>query len=155
MDLQKINILLEKYLEGQTDVSEEKALKAFFQKEDIPADLAPYKVLFNYLSHEASAEAAQQENWSPWNDQKTSDEKDTSQWWASKWSHVAVVAVLFSVSIFSGRNYYQKKQAEIAYQQTLEAFSLLAQNYQKATAPAVYLNEFEQAKTKIYNPKNK
>ena len=40
MDLQKINTLLEKYLEGQTDVSEEKALKAFFQKEDIPADLA-------------------------------------------------------------------------------------------------------------------
>ncbi len=54
---------------------------------------------------------------------------------------------------FSARNYYQKKQAEIAYQQTLEAFSLLAQNYQKATAPAVYLNEFEQAKAKIYKPK--
>lgn len=155
MDLQKINTLLEKYLEGETNVSEEKALKAFFQKEDIPADLAPYKALFNYLSHEASAEAAHQENWSPWKDQHTSDEKDTPQWWASKWSHVAVVTILFSVSLFSARNYYQKKQAEIAYQQTLEAFSLLAQNYQKATAPAFYLNEFEQAKAKIYKPKNK
>lgn len=155
MDLQKINILLEKYLEGQTDVSEEKALKAFFQKEDIPANLAPYKALFNYLAHEASTEAAPQENWSPWKDQKTSEEKDTPQWWATKWSHVAVVAVLFSVSLFSARNYYQKKQAEIVYYQTLEAFSLLAQNYQKATAPAVYLNEFEQAKTKIYKSKNK
>lgn len=155
MDLQKINTLLEKYLEGETNVSEEKALKAFFQKEDIPADLAPYKALFNYLSHEAYAEAAHQENWSPWKDQHTSDEKDTSPWWAYKWSHVAVVAILFSVSLFSARNYYQKKQAEIAYQQTLEAFSLLAQNYQKATAPAVYLNEFEQAKAKIYKPKNK
>ncbi len=155
MDLQKINTLLEKYLEGQTNVSEEKALKAFFQKEDIPTDLAPYKALFNYLSHEASAKAAHQENWSPWQDQHRSDEKDSSQWWSSKWSHVAVVAILFSVSIFSGRNYYQKKQAEIAYQQTLEAFSLLAQNYQKATAPAVYLNEFEQAKAKIYKPKKK
>lgn len=155
MDLQRINTLLEKYLEGQTDVSEEKVLKAFFQKEDIPADLAPYKALFRYFSHEASAKAAPQENWSPWKDQKTFNEKDTPQWWATKWSHVAVVAVLFSVSLFSARNYYQKKQAEIAYQQTLEAFSLLAQNYQKATAPAVYLNEFEQAKTKIYNSKNK
>lgn len=155
MDLQKINTLLEKYLEGQTNVSEEKALKAFFQKEDIPADLAPYKVLFNYLSHEASTKAVHQENWSPWEDQKTSDEKDTSKWWASKWSHVAVVTILFSVSLFSARNYYQKKQAEIAYQQTLEAFSLLAHNYQKATAPAVYLNEFEQAKAKIYKPKKK
>ena len=104
MDLQKINTLLEKYLEGQTNVSEEKALKAFFQKEDIPADLAPYKALFNYLSLEASVEAVHQENWSPWEDQKTSDEKDTSPWWASKWSHVAVVAILFSVSLFSARN---------------------------------------------------
>ena len=155
MYLQKINTLLEKYLEGQTNVSEEKALKAFFQKEDIPADLAPFKVLFNYLSHEASAKAVHHENWFPWEDQKTSDEKDTSKLWASKWSHVAVVTILFSVSLFSARNYYQKKQAEIAYQQTLEAFSLLAHNYQKATAPAVYLNEFEQAKAKIYKPKKK
>ena len=155
MDLQKIEILIEKYLEGKTTLKEEALLGNFFQMEEVPTHLMPYKDLFAFFSKERETAIAPLKQLAPWETPKSSLRDLEKQWWHSKWTNVAVVLILFSGSFFSGRQYYQKKQAEIAYNQTLSAFSLLAQNYQKATASAVYLNEFEQAKTKIYNPNNK
>jgi hypothetical protein len=64
------------------------------------------------------------------------------------------VAVLF-LGIYFGPDQYQdyqdRREAEIAYQQTKEALNLLAVNFGKGTEKMNYLKEFEATTAKIYN----
>ena len=50
MELAKIEILLEKYLEAKTTLAEENVLKKYFSQEDVPVHLLEYKELFNYFT---------------------------------------------------------------------------------------------------------
>lgn len=50
MNLQKIELLIRKYEQGESSVQEEKELKAFFQSDHVPFHLAGYKDLFAYYS---------------------------------------------------------------------------------------------------------
>ena len=52
--------------------------------------------------------------------------------------------------IYFGNDYREQREAEFAYQETRKALSLLAQNLERGTEKVAYLNEFEQAKQKIY-----
>ncbi|MDR1763119.1 MAG: hypothetical protein LBR64_04095 [Dysgonamonadaceae bacterium] len=47
-----INLLLDKYFEGQTSLKEEKILRDYFRKDDIPAELLKYKPVFQYFTEE-------------------------------------------------------------------------------------------------------
>jgi len=44
-----------------------------------------------------------------------------------------------------------QEKALLAYNETKKAFALLAVNFNKGTEKVAYLNEFEEAKQKIYN----
>lgn len=48
MKYKEIEILLEKYYEGETTISEERILKDFFAQDDIPAHLLEHKPFFNF-----------------------------------------------------------------------------------------------------------
>jgi len=143
MDLQKIELLTEKYLEAQTSLEEEKFLKAFFSKPDIPSHLLVYKDMFTFFCTE-ELQGYQTPTFSA-----AKKAKKTKM----NWTHAAAVAVLMVSTFFPARQFYQEQQAKIAYKETLKAFSLLVNNYQKATASVGYLNEFETAKNKIYTTK--
>ena len=59
MNTKGIEILLEKYFEGETSLSEELQLKEFFQNEDLPEHLLKHRAVFTYFvtaSRETSAE---------------------------------------------------------------------------------------------------
>ena len=49
MDYKYIEQLLERYWECQTSASEESILRSFFTQEEVPAHLAQYKSLFEYM----------------------------------------------------------------------------------------------------------
>ena len=51
----------------------------------------------------------------------------------------------------SYQNYQEQKEAEYAYNETRKALSLLAANLERGTEKVAYLNQFEEAKDKIYN----
>jgi hypothetical protein len=143
MDLQKIELLIEKYLEAQTSLEEEKLLKSFFSKPNIPSHLLVYRDMFTFFTTE---ELLDYQASSPSVTKKVKKAK-------INWTHAAAVAVLMVSTFFPARQYYQEQQAKIAYKETLKAFAILANNYQKATASVGYLNEFEIAKNKIYTTK--
>ena len=138
----KIENLLEKYFEATTTVAEEEALRTYFSQESVATHLEQYRPMFNYFS-------------------KAKEEKYTKQVVLSprrkfnyKWISVAAVAVLFLGLYFGPKEYqdYQdKKEAELAYQQTKEALQLLAVNFGKGTEKINYLKEFEATTAKIYN----
>ncbi len=51
MELAKIEKLIEKYLEAKTTLEEEKILKDYFSKDEVPSHLEEYKTLFNYFTN--------------------------------------------------------------------------------------------------------
>ena len=137
MALDKIEILLEKYFEATTTVAEEEQLRNYFSQDSVAPHLEQYTPMFTYFS-------------------KAKDERFTKQVPLKprvsyhKWISIAAVAVM-AFGIYFGNDYREQREAEFAYQETKKALSLLAQNLERGTEKVAYLNEFEQAKQKIYN----
>ena len=50
MELDRIEKLLEKYLEASTSVAEEKELRTYFSQESVPTHLEQYAPMFQYFS---------------------------------------------------------------------------------------------------------
>ncbi len=142
MESDKVEKLIEKYFEASTTVAEEEKLKEYFSKQDIPTHLEQYAPMFQYFA------IAKEERFT-----KQVPLKPRRNFY--KWASVAAVAVL-AFGIYFGNDYRQQKQAEqekalLAYNQTKKAFALLAENFNKGAEKVAYLNEFQEAKEKIYN----
>lgn len=54
MNLQRIELLIEKYEKGKSSRKEEVELKSFFENEDVPFHLAGYKDLFSFFKSSAN-----------------------------------------------------------------------------------------------------
>lgn len=137
MELDRIEKLLEKYLEASTSVAEEKELRTYFSQESVPTHLEQYAPMFQYFS------LAKEERFTKQVPLKTRRDY-------FKWASVAAVAVLM-FGIYFGNEYQKQKEAEYAYNETKKALSLLADNFSRGTEKVAYLNEFENTKQKIYN----
>jgi hypothetical protein len=137
MESDRIEILLEKYLEASTSIAEEKELRTYFSQESVPAHLEQYAPMFKYFS------VAKEERYT-----KTLPLRNKR--FNYKWLSIAAMAVLF-FGIYFGNEYQKKQEAEYAYNETKKALTLLADNFSKGTEKVAYLNEFENAKQKIYN----
>ncbi|MCL6265592.1 hypothetical protein [Flagellimonas myxillae] len=135
MELDNIEKLLEKYFEATSTVAEEQTLQAYFSQEKVATHLEQYRPMFNYFS------SAKEERYT-----KQVPLKPRRNYY--KWLSVAAVVVL-TFGIYY--EYQQQREAERVYQQTKEAFALLAENFGKGTEKVAYLQEFEVAKQKIYN----
>ena len=59
-DHSEIDLLISRFLDGETSLDEEKALYAFFSRPDVPEELEPYLRLFGWYSSLASAGEAMQ-----------------------------------------------------------------------------------------------
>ncbi len=143
MELHNIEELLEKYFEATATIAEEETLRAYFSQENVAAHLEQYKPMFVYFS------IAKDEKYS-----KKLPLKPKRNY--TKWVSVAaVVAIAFS--FYFGNLYQQhleeQKEAQYAYNETKKALDLLAQNFSRGTQKVAYLNEFEQAKQKLYKNK--
>ena len=137
MELDRIEKLLEKYLEASTSVAEEKELSTYFSQESVATHLEQYTPMFQYFS------IAKEERFT-----KQVPLRSKKNYF--RWMSVAAVAVLM-FGIYFGNEYQKQKEAEFAYNETKKALSLLADNFSRGTEKVAYLNEFENTKQKIYN----
>jgi len=127
MVLDKIEKLLEKYDNGETTLQEEQQLKSYFSQETVAPHLEVYKPMFVYFLQTQKEEFT-----------KTIPLQPKKTYTLYKWISVAAIAVLmFAVYIQVGN---QSKGLEdlsqdelMAYNQTMEAFNLLASNFNKGT----------------------
>ncbi len=66
MDYNKIEILIEKYFQGETSLAEERELRSYFSSPNVAPHLEQYKAMFGYFSQakldEYSKEFPQQKN---------------------------------------------------------------------------------------------
>ena len=137
MELANIEKLLEKYLNAETSIADEKVLKAYFLSGNVASHLQEYESLFGYFS------ASKNEKFT-----KTIQLKTQKKNW--QWLSVAASVVLL-VSVYSGYNNYQKQQeAKELYAQTIGHFELLSQNLNKGSVAIAQLQHFEDTKNKIF-----
>ena len=136
--MESVNIekLLEKYFEATTTAAEEKQLKEYFTGGEVAPHLEQYAPMFSYFS------VAKEERFTRQVSLKTKR-------YIYQWVSVAAVAVI-ALGVFFGRDYQEQKEAEYAYLETRKALTLLADNLDRGTQKVAYLNEFEEAKQKIY-----
>jgi len=142
MDLHKIEDLLDKYFDGETSLTEEKSLQAYFAQTEVPAHLKEYKTMFAYFSSK-QAEVSTQEI----------QVKTKKAWQFGRLSIAAVVLLLISVVWFTRPKELtnaEKQEAQYAYNETIKAFQLISQNLKKGNNAIAYLDEFEDAKNKIF-----
>ena len=137
MELDRIERLLEKYLEASTTIAEEKELRAYFSQESVASHLKQYAPMFQYFS------MAKEERY-------TKELPLKKRRINYKWLSIAAMAVML-FGIYFGKEYQEKKEAEFAYNETKKALTLLADNFSRGTEKVAYLNEFENTKQKIYN----
>ncbi|MEO1009884.1 MAG: hypothetical protein AAFX53_01175 [Bacteroidota bacterium] len=142
MELDRIEKLLEKYVEAKSTAEEENLLRRYFSGDDIAEHLKPYIPMFRYFT------TAKEERFTgevPLHTLSSGNKRKYIRW-------ASVAAVIFMVfGLYLGSKYKEQREAEYAYEETRKALNLLAENLGKGTQKMAYLTEFEEAKQKIYN----
>lgn len=135
----KIELLLEKYFEGETFLQEEKELQEYFNSENVDASLEKYRPMFSYFQKAGLEEFKQKES-------PVKVSKKRKLFWK-----IGIAATF--LSIFFGVSYYLKQQqeAEVAFEQVKEALQMISFNYNKGTKKIEYLKDFETTTNKIIN----
>ena len=128
MVLNSIEILLEKYDNGETTLKEEQKLKEYFSQDEVAPHLKAYKPLFMYFAK------TQQEQFTK--EMPLQQPKKTVGLY--RWLSVAAVLVLM-VAIFAKMVTQPMTIDDLndeeyaAYVETVEAFNLLGANFSKGT----------------------
>ncbi|RZJ34177.1 MAG: hypothetical protein EOO51_10880 [Flavobacterium sp.] len=145
MESHKIENLLEKYFQGETGISEENELRAYFSGSDVAQHLMQYKPIFCYFSEAATLKSAVKV--------PLQSEKRHVQWL----SIAASVVVLLGVGCFAYFNRQPQdlgtyQDPERAFRETQKALSLLSGNVNKGLESVKYVEEYESAKNRIFTP---
>lgn len=148
MALDRIEILIEKYFEGETSIAEEKELKAYFSSSDVAQHLEQYKPVFGYFSQ------AKQEQFTVSIPLKSGKKQKRLAWL----SVAASVVVMLGIGFFAYQNASDPNQEnlgviddpEIAFRETQKALALISKHVNTGIKSVNYLGEYQQSKNKIF-----
>lgn len=148
MALDRIEILIEKYFEGETSIAEEKELKAYFSSLDVAQHLEQYKPVFGYFSQ------AKQEQFTASIPLKSGRKQKRLAWL----SVAASVLVMLGIGFFAYQNTSEPTQEnlgviddpEIAFKETQKALALISKHVNTGIESVNYLGEYQQSKNKIF-----
>jgi len=131
MVLNSIEKLIEKYDNGETTLQEEQQLKNYFSKETVAPHLEVYKSMFQYFSQSHEEQFTKEVPLTP---------RKTIKLY--KWISVAAVAVLmFGIYIqTSGPTEVERREALLAYNQTMEVFNLVSSKLNQGSESMNALN---------------
>lgn len=147
MELDKIELLIEKYFQGETSIAEENELKSYFSSPDVAQHLEQYKPMFGFF---AQAKEQQYKAIAP-----LKAKKRTLVAWLSI---AASVVVLLGVGTFAYLNYNDQQSQdlgtyddpEVAFRETQKALALISEHVNTGIESVEYINEYEQSKNKIF-----
>ncbi len=146
MELDKIEALLEKYLEGQTSLEEESRLRSYFGSANVAPELLPYKPMFMYYDIANTEKSEKQLFFQV-------KKKENSKY---KW--LSIAAVFLVLLAFSYPYLLKEEKAvaaqeitpEMAFQQTQKALALLSRKVNTGINSVDYLGEYQIAKEKVF-----
>ena len=147
MELDRIEIILNKYFEGETSIAEENELKNYFSSSDVAQHLQQYKSVFGYFSQEQSQQFKAAI--------PLKAKKRTNVAWLSI---AASVVVLFGIATFMYTNEKAATSAdlgtfddpEVALAETQKALILVSQKINVGKQSVSYINEYQESKNRIF-----
>lgn len=151
MEWNKIEILLEKYFQGETSIAEEKELTNYFSSQNVAQHLEHYKLLFGYFPL-AKEQKSLQETPLILN---TREKKRNFAWL----SIAASVVVLLGIGTYGYFNYdkavYNRDlgtydDPQIAFRETQKALSQLSNHVNVGIESVQYIQEFNNSKNLIF-----
>ena len=149
MESNKIEILLEKYFQGETSIAEEKELKNYFSLPNVAQHLQQYQPLFGYFSQVKEQKSTQEIS--------LQTKKRNVAWLSIAASAVVLLGI--------GTYYISKKNTAPAVAQTelgtyddpeealaatQKALALLSKKVNVGIESVQYIKEYEQSKNKIF-----
>lgn len=150
MESDKIKIILEKYFEGETTISEEKQLKAYFSSANVATELLQYQPLFTYFSLEKE-QGFESKMTVPEN------KKQRIIWWSA----AASVIVLLGIGSYVFLDDSPQKTTselgtyddpEVAFRETQKALALLSNHVNVGIESVHYVEAYEDTKDQIFIP---
>lgn len=145
MEEHKIEQLIEQFLEGNTTLHEEKMLKEYFAKNNVPSHLSHYQSLFGYYENVKSEKSKDFEF--------PVKKQDYTSWFGVAASVLFVTLVTF----FYLKNESPKQEnlgtydnPEEAFVETHKALQLVANNINSGMENVYYLEEYEKTKKIIF-----
>ncbi len=154
MELSNIKILLDKYLEAETSLAEEKELEAYFLSGNVAPELEEYIPLFSFLETERNIDASEEIKFKmPFE----VEEKKSTRSLIYKWSGIAAsIAIIASVFLF---NNYEKNtiskaepvEYELAMQNTQDLLLMMTDAVANGKKQLSYLKEINQTKNQLIN----
>jgi hypothetical protein len=151
MELNKIELLIEKYFQGETSIAEENELRTYFSSLNVAQHLEQYKPLFGYLSLAADQNFAPEISLLP----KSRDKKHNVAWL----SIAASVVVLMGIGTYVYYNYEDANgkqdlgtydDPEVAFKQTQKALALLSNHVNVGIESVKYIEEYQESKELIF-----
>jgi len=145
MELVQIEQLLNKYLEGNTSIAEERELKTYFSSNNVALHLQPYKSMFGYFKNQ---EEIQFTKILPLQPRKRN---------VVKWIGIAAsFIVLFGTALFymklnePNENLGTYDDPEVALIETQKALEMLSENVSYGVESFVVLQEYNKSKKTIF-----
>lgn len=149
MEPSKIEFILNKYFEGETNIAEENELRTYFSSSNVAQHLQRYKPLFGYYN--AEKEQKMERKIPLYLPSQTKNRRLT-------WLSIAAsIVVLIGAGTFTFLNYDNAKQdlgtydsPEEAFAATQKALNLLSENVNVGVNSVQQIQEFENSKNLIF-----
>lgn len=132
MELANIEKLVEKYLDAETTLQEETTLRNYFKEGNVAPHLQEYASMFNYFTTTKDETYTKTIKLEP----KQSKKRNY------KWLSVAA-SIMLLLSVFIGKNEYDRYKAKQTYAQITKGLKLLSENLKKGenAVAQLYINE--------------
>jgi hypothetical protein len=146
MESNNIEILIEKYFQGETSIAEEKELRSYFSSTNVAPHLEQHKAMFGFF-----AKAKQEE----FKQEILPKTKKLKVMWLSI---AATITVLLGfATFFMLNNNVQPSNElgsydspEVAFVETQKALALLSSNVNVGIESVSYVHEYELTKSRIF-----
>lgn len=147
MEFNKIEILLEKYFEGETSIAEENELKDYFSSPNVAQHLEQYQSLFGYFSVAK--------------DQKFAHEvplhsKKRKVAWLSIAASVVVLLGIGTYAYFNANVVRENQELgtyddpKVAFEATQKALAMLSSHVNVGVESVQYIQVYEETKNKAF-----
>lgn len=147
MESDRIEILIEKYFQGETTIAEENELKNYFSSSDVAQHLEQYQPLFGYFSQAKKQEFKQE---------IPLQSKKRNVAWLSIAASVVVLLGIGTFTYLNNDNNVENQDLgsyddpEVAFAETQKALSLLSENVNVGIESVHMINEYEVARDRVF-----
>ena len=164
MEREQIKALLERYWEGETSLEEEKKLKQFFARPDVPEEWKQEAGFFQYLNAQKEKVALEDEEIIEMLEREPKKKDNQIRLYIENLAKIAAVILIVAVAVFFVREDYESKKEQLdpmisdtyedpqkAFEETKKALMLVSRQFNKGQKHASKLGAFEEATEKVEN----